>query len=63
MATLRFPYNTTHLEVEIPDRNLKAVLTSKLHQFKPEKNPEELVRDALANPIGSRPARNSAGQR
>ena len=55
MATLRFPYNTTHLEVEIPDRNLKAVLTSKLHQFKPEKNPEELVRDALANPIGSRP--------
>ncbi len=55
MALVQFPYNTTHLEVDIAERNLKSVLTSRLHQFKPTKSPEQLVLDALTEPIGSRP--------
>lgn len=55
MALVKLPYNTTNLEVDIAEKNLKAVLTSKLHDFRPAKSAEQLVLDALAQPIGSRP--------
>ena len=54
MKTVSFPYGRGHLEYEFGDE-LTAVLTSSIEEYKPECGPEELVRRALANPIGSEP--------
>ncbi|MDY5930711.1 MAG: nickel-dependent lactate racemase [Candidatus Ornithospirochaeta sp.] len=48
-----FPYGKEFLDLEIPDNRLKGVIVSKLHSYKTEKTQEELVLEAMANPIGS----------
>lgn len=55
MKTIQIPYYTSHMELHVDEANLKAVVTAKIHDYKPAKSEEELVRDALANPIGSQP--------
>ncbi|HHY81183.1 MAG TPA: nickel-dependent lactate racemase [Clostridiales bacterium] len=52
---LTFPYGRETRSIEIPDNRIKGVLVSKLHHYKVDKTQEELVEEALANPIGSPP--------
>ena len=51
MKKVRLPYGKEFIEMEVADD--VAILESKAHDFKAEKSEEELVRDALANPIGA----------
>ena len=50
---LTFPYGHGTQTLDIEDARLKGVLVSGIHDYRPEKEPEELVADALANPVGS----------
>ena len=51
MKQVRLPYGKEFVELEVGDD--VAVLESKAHDFKAAKSQEDLVRDALANPIGT----------
>ena len=51
MSKVLFPYHKTHLEADINDRYL-TVLSSHLNEYVPEKSQDELVEDALKNPVG-----------
>ncbi|PXV95696.1 nickel-dependent lactate racemase [Lachnotalea glycerini] len=53
MAKIKIPYSKKHLEIDIPDYNLSAILESKTHIFKPKICQEEIIHQALDNPIGS----------
>ncbi|MCI7568823.1 MAG: nickel-dependent lactate racemase [Desulfovibrio sp.] len=53
MKTFSIPYHTGSREFTVPDANVKAVLTAALHDYAPEAGQEELVRRALASPIGT----------
>lgn len=55
MAIINFPYGKEHISANIPENRLRGVLTSKLHNYKADKSPSELVDAALAAPIGSAP--------
>lgn len=50
MKKVRLPYGKEFIEMEVEDD--VAILESKAHNFKAEKGEEDLVRDALNNPIG-----------
>ena len=52
MALLSLPYGRGHLSVSIDDNRLAAVLTPN-HMAKGEKREQDLVREALENPIDS----------
>ncbi|MGI6070348.1 MAG: nickel-dependent lactate racemase [Blautia sp.] len=54
MAEVKFPYGKEMLPFAIADDRLQAVLVSNLHHYQAEKNQEELVREALANPVGTK---------
>ena len=54
MKTIPIPYYTGTLDLHVAEENLKAVVTAKMHHYKAEKGEEELVREALENPIGSK---------
>ncbi len=53
MTKLKIPYSKQFLEIEIPDKNLAAILESKAHAYKVESTQQEIVKKALDNPIGS----------
>lgn len=53
MKEVWFPYGRTKMKGEFDDRELKAVLTSSIENYKPEADEVELVRRALENPVGS----------
>lgn len=53
MATVKFPYGKEKLCLEINDEKLNGVLVSKLHEYHTDKTQEELVLEAMANPVGS----------
>lgn len=55
MKTIPIPYYTGTMDIHVADENLKAVVTAKMHHYKAEKGERELVLEALANPIGSKP--------
>ena len=50
---LSFPYGKEFLDLDIADERVQGVLLSKIHDYKPEKDPRTLVEEALANPAGS----------
>src|SRR5699024_12688536 len=50
MKKVRLPYGKEFIEMEVGDD--VAILESKAHNFKAEKGEEDLVKDALNNPIG-----------
>lgn len=50
---LTFPYGRETRSLEVQDNRIKGILVSGIHDYRPEKSPEELVADALANPVGS----------
>lgn len=53
MPTIPIPYYTSALNLHVEEKNLKAVLTAKIHQYCPEQSQEEIVRTALKKPIGT----------
>jgi lactate racemase len=50
---LLLPYDRTKLPVEIDDKNVAGTLVSKVESFRPDRSQEELIQDALDDPIGS----------
>ena len=52
---IEFPYGKEHLTLDIPEDRLAGVLTSGMHAYTPEADPQTLVERALRNPIGSAP--------
>lgn len=60
MKTIKIPYYTSTLDLHVDEANLKAVVTAKMHDYKPAKSEAELVKDALAHPIGSKTLRELA---
>ncbi len=50
---ISIPYNRTHLHADIPDERIKGVLKSRLETYVPALSQQQLVENALANPIGS----------
>ncbi|WP_028255476.1 nickel-dependent lactate racemase [Veillonella magna] len=53
MKTFSLPYGKEHCTLTVPDERLAGVLLSRAHEYKATKSEDELVADALANPIGS----------
>ena len=53
MTKVKIPYSKRFLEVEIPDKNLVAILESKAHAYNVLSSQQEIVNNALDNPIGS----------
>lgn len=51
---ISIPYGRTHLHTDIPDERINAVLTSRLEDYVPTMGEQELVEEALRNPIGSK---------
>lgn len=60
MKTIKIPYYTSTMDLHVEEKNLKAVITAKMHQYDPGKTEEELVLEALAHPIGSKPLKELA---
>lgn len=52
MQEIRLPYAHGSIALHVEEKNLKAVLTNNTH-IKPAQSQEEIVRNALANPIHS----------
>ncbi len=64
MERFTLPYGKGSQTVEIEDGHLAGVLVSGMHAYKAAATPDELVRGALANPIGSARLRElAAGKR
>ena len=64
MIELQFPYGKTSKKLTLSKERVRAVLTSELERYRPEYDAEELVRRALAKPIGTLPLRElSRGKR
>ena len=64
MKTILVPYGRKSVPVEIEDGHLAGVLRSGIHDYRPPKSAEELVRDSLEHPVGSPRLRDlAAGKR
>jgi nickel-dependent lactate racemase len=57
MKTILFPYGKEFLSYDIPDSRFKGELVSRMHHYQAPRSQEELVRDALDNPVGTPPLR------
>lgn len=53
MPVVKFPYGKELLELNIPENRFAGTLLSKMHSYVAPKSSEELVKDAMANPIGT----------
>lgn len=53
MPVISLPYGKKHIEANIPDSRFNGCLVSKMTEYVPEKSETDLVRDALAHPIGT----------
>lgn len=53
MKTVLFPYGKEKIEYKFGEE-LKAVLESKIEEYDPQKSEEDLVLDAMKNPVGSK---------
>lgn len=53
MKEIQIPYYTGTIPLHVAEENLEAVVTAKMHDFIPEKSETELIREALANPVGA----------
>ncbi|MBR4290067.1 MAG: nickel-dependent lactate racemase [Oscillospiraceae bacterium] len=50
---ISIPYDRTHLHAEIDDSRVNGMLKSRLETYVPDHSQQQLVEDALRNPIGS----------
>ncbi len=53
MKTIKMPYYKSTMDLHIDEKNLTAVITAKIDKYKSNADEEELVYQALANPIGT----------
>ena len=53
MPEVIFPYGRETLSLNIPDDRYAGTLVSRMHDYVAPKRPEELVKDAMADPIGT----------
>ena len=53
MPEVKFPYGRETLSLNIPDDRYAGTLVSRMHDYVAPKRPEELVKDAMADPIGT----------
>lgn len=53
MKTINIPYSTGHMELNIDEEHLNAVLVSKAHEYKASTSQEKLVEQALMEPVCS----------
>lgn len=53
MTNIKVPYSKQGMNLEIEDKNLKAILVSKSHDFIVTKSESEIVKNSLDNPIGT----------
>src|SRR5699024_4072278 len=53
MRTIKIPYHTSTLDLHVEEQNLEAIITAKSDSYDPGKSEEELIREALENPIGT----------
>lgn len=60
MKTISIPYYKSTVDLHVEEQNLKAVITAKMHEFHVDKSEQEIIRDALAHPIGSKSLRELA---
>ncbi|MDR0584487.1 MAG: nickel-dependent lactate racemase [Treponema sp.] len=63
MKTIAFPYGKEVLTYDIPESRFKAELVSRMHHYRASISQEELVRNALDNPVGTPPLRVMAEDR
>lgn len=54
MTKILFPFGKGNLEYEFKDSELSAVLTSSIEEYEPQFDGAELVKRALASPVGSK---------
>lgn len=53
MKNIKLPYGKEYMQVNIPEERLNAILLSEMHDYQPKKSQEELVKEAIENPIGT----------
>jgi len=53
MPTIAFPYGKGFLTYNIPGSRFRGELVSRFHDYRADKSQEELVQEALENPVGS----------
>lgn len=53
MKEFQIPYYTGTVSLHVEEKNLAGVLMANIHEYHPGKSEEELIRDALSNPIGT----------
>lgn len=53
MPEVKFPYGRETLSLNIPDDRYAGTLVSRMHDYVAPKRPEELVKDAMTDPIGT----------
>lgn len=60
MKRIDLPFGRTTLPLEIDESRLTGVLLSKIHEYEPPMDENELVLEAMANPVGSKTLRELA---
>ncbi len=55
MAEIKIPFYTSSLPLHVEETNLKAVITERSEEYDPGFSEEELIRRAMADPIGTEP--------
>ena len=53
LKTIKIPYHTSSLDLHVHEKNLKSIITARIHEYKADKTQEEICREALENPIGT----------
>lgn len=53
MKSIKIPYYKSTVDLHVDESNLKTVITAKIHTLKPEKPESEIIKNALASPIGT----------
>ncbi len=54
MKTFKIPYYTSTLDLHVDEANLEAEIYAKTDEYKADKSEDELVKEALQNPIGTK---------
>ena len=53
MAVVNFPFGKEKIAYDFEDNELKAVLVSSIEEYEPKLSEDELVSEALSNPVDS----------
>lgn len=54
MKKIKIPYYMSELELNIDEKKLKAVITAQSGSYTPGKSGQDLIKEALDNPVGTR---------